>query len=107
MKNNIISIEEHLPRKRSDRKIVGHEHMDIARFIESVQHMIVFDVLKEECPVGARGEQVRLYLSDIGYKAALKAQARMEMKIIAHALVEHGEIYLVFEEKGAIIHAKE
>ena len=45
----------------------GHTYMDLARFDENTKHMIIFDVLTHDSPVGWKGERTRLYLSDVGF----------------------------------------
>lgn len=73
-------------------KITGHDLMDISRFRKGTRHMIVFDVLTAECPVGEEGQRVRLFLTDVGYKNALESERRGEMSIVRHALVNMGNI---------------
>lgn len=75
------------------KEITGHDILDIARFSDDTQHMIVFDVITSECPVGDRGERVRIFLSGEGYEKALQSQQRGEMKIIRHARVRRGHLY--------------
>lgn len=52
----------------------GHTYLDLARFDDNTRHMIIFDVLTNESPVGWKGERTRLYLSEEGYKKALNNQ---------------------------------
>ncbi len=52
-------------------------------------HLIVFDVYSCFCPVGTKGERIKLYLSDKGYERALASQADGEMKIISYEKVHH------------------
>ena len=66
--------------------------MDIARFMEETRHMIIYDVLEWGCPVGDKGERIRIYLSDAGYEKALESVGRGEMKIIKHAKVRRGNL---------------
>jgi hypothetical protein len=75
--------------------ITGHDITDILRFAEDTRHMIVFDVLMRECPVGDRGERIRIFLSDDGYRQAKESEGRGEMKIICHARVRKG--YLSYD----------
>ena len=93
MSENKSSIRASLQEARSVKEITGHDLMDIARFFEDTRHMIVFDVFAWECPVGDKGERVRIFLTDEGYKKALEAQKRGEMKIIRHARVKRGDLY--------------
>jgi len=71
----------------------GHTYMDLARFDEATKHMIIFDVLTNESPVGWKGERNRLYLSDVGYQKALDNQKAGNIKIISHAAVAKGNLY--------------
>lgn len=71
----------------------GHTYMDLARFGEMTKHMIIFDVLTHESPVGWKGERTRLYLSEAGYQKALENQKAGHIKIISHAAVAKGNLY--------------
>ena len=87
------SIRADLRTTKRGKEITGHELMDIARFGEDTRHMIVFDVITWECPVGDKGERVRIFLTDEGQTKALQSQERGEIKIIRHARVRRGELY--------------
>ena len=52
----------------------GHEYMDLQRFAEDTRHMIIFDVLTYDSPVGWKGE-------------------RGHIKILSHAKVRQGHLY--------------
>lgn len=71
----------------------GHTYLDLARFDDNTRHMIIFDVLTNESPVGWKGERTRLYLSEEGYKKALDNQKEGHIKIISHAAVAKGNLY--------------
>lgn len=71
----------------------GHTYLDLARFDEITKHMIIFDVLTHESPVGNKGERTRLYLSETGYQKALENQKAGNIKIISHAAVAKGNLY--------------
>jgi hypothetical protein len=89
-----MSIKNQLRATPEPGKIItGHDIMDIARFSEDTRYMIVFDVLMWECPVGDKGERVRIFLSDEGYKQALESEGRGEMKIVRHARVRRGDVF--------------
>ena len=87
IKNQLRAAPEH------GKKITGHDIMDIARFAEDTRHMIVFDVIAWDCPVGEKGERVRIFLTDEGYTNALESEGRGEMKIVRHARVRRGDIF--------------
>lgn len=71
----------------------GHTYLDLARFDDRTKHMIIFDVLTHESPVGDKGDRTRLYLSDKGYQNALDSQKAGHIKIISHAAVGKGNLY--------------
>ena len=74
-------------------KLAGHDIMDLARFDENTRHMLVFDVLSHDSPMGFKGERMRLFLSDEGHKKALASEGRGEIKIINHARVQSGNLH--------------
>ena len=88
-----MSIKEQLQQPGHGKKITGHDIMDLERFAEDTRHMIVFDVTTLECPVGDKGERVRIFLTDEGYTKALESEGRREMKIIRHARVRRGDLF--------------
>lgn len=80
------TIGELMERKRIQdgaKEYQGHTYMDLARFDDATKHMIIFDVLTDESPVGWKGERNRLYLSDVGYQKALDNQKAGNIKIIS------------------------
>ena len=93
MNETTPSIRAGLQETGRGREITGHDIMDIARFMEDTRHMIVFDVITWECPVGSKGERSRIFLTDAGYQTALQSQERGEMKIIRHARVKRGDLF--------------
>lgn len=65
------TIAELMERRRIQagaKEYQGHTYMDLARFDEATKHMIIFDVLTNESPVGWKGERNRLYLSEAGIR---------------------------------------
>lgn len=94
--NPAVELGELMERKRIQdgaKEYQGHTYMDLARFDEATRHMIIFDVLTDESPVGWKGERNRLYLSDVGYQKALDNQKAGNIKIISHANVAKGNLY--------------
>ena len=88
-----MSIKEQLKQPgKSGKKITGQDIMALERFMEETRHMIIYDVLEWECPVGDKGERIRIFLSDEGYEKALESVGRGEMKIIKHAKVRRGDL---------------
>ena len=77
----------------SSKKITGADLMALERFAEDTRHMIVFDVFEWECPVGGKGERIRIFLSDDGYEKAKESEKRGEMKIVRHARICRGDLF--------------
>ena len=73
-------------------EVKGQPLDDVMRFNETTRHMIIFDVLDYACPVGDKGDRLRLFLSNEGYADALASQGRSEMKILRHAKVKNGAL---------------
>lgn len=71
-------------------KLKGHDIMALERFDPEVRHMVVFDVLSFESPVGDKGDKMRLFLTDEGYRKAMENQERGFIKIQNHAKVHNG-----------------
>ena len=71
----------------------GHDYMDLARFDENTRHMIIFDVLTDDSPVGWKGERTRLFLPEAGYQKSLENQEKGHIKILSHAKVRQGHLY--------------
>ena len=86
-----MSIKEQLKQPGRSKEIIG-DIMDVQRFAEDTRHMIIFDVLTWDCPVGDKDERVRIFLTDEGYTKAQESEKRGEMKIIRHARVRRGDI---------------
>ena len=74
------------------RKLEGHDIMALERFDPEVTHMIVFDVLSGESPVGDKGERMRLFLTESGYQKALENQNKAFIQILNHAGVIQGHL---------------
>lgn len=73
-------------------KLAGHDIMALDRFDPDTRHMIVFDVLSHESPMGWKGEKMRLFLTDAGYSKALENQDKGFIKIKNHAKVIAGNL---------------
>lgn len=67
--------------------------MALERFDPEVRHMIVFDVLSYDSPVGDKGDKMRLFLTDAGYQKFLESQERGEVKLKNHAKVSGGHLH--------------
>ena len=78
--------------KSGAEKLKGHDIMALERFDPEVTHMIMFDVLSRKSPVGDKGERMRLFLTEAGYKKALENQDRSFIQILNHAKVSQGHL---------------
>ena len=67
--------------------------MALERFDPEVRHMIVFDVLSWESTIGDKGDKMRLFLTDEGYRKALASQDKGYIKIKNHAKVADGHLH--------------
>lgn len=93
MGKTIGELIEEMRVKAGAQNYEGHDYMDLARFDENTRHMIIFDVLTHDSPVGFRGDRMRLFLSDEGYQRALENQTRGNIKILSHAKVVRGNLH--------------
>ena len=62
------------------------------RFQDNTRWMIEFSVLRPSTAYGSPGEEIRLFLTEDGYQAALQSQQRREIKIKRYARVIEGHI---------------
>ena len=69
-----------------------HDLLAVERFRDDTQHMVEFEVLKDDNLIALRGETARLFLSEQGYQRILRSQERKEIRITYHALVVEGHI---------------
>jgi hypothetical protein len=72
--------------------IQGHDLLALERFFDTTRHMIEFDVLTHNSPVGDKGYKYRVFLSEEGYQKALSAQKHGDIRIFKHARVIEGHI---------------
>ena len=73
--------------------IATAERLRITATTLDTRHMIIFDVLTNDSPVGWKGERTRLFLSDTGYEKALDSQEKGQIKILSHAKVRQGNLH--------------
>ena len=78
--------------KSGAQKLAGHDIMALERFDPDTRHMIVFDVLSHESPMGWKGKKMRLFLTEAGYGKALENQEKGFIKIRNHAKVRGGDL---------------
>ena len=74
------------------QKLEGHDIMALERFDPEARHMIIFDVLSRESPIGDKGHRMRLFLTEVGYKKALESQDKSFIRILNHAKVAQGHL---------------
>ena len=65
----------------SARELKGHNILAVERFWDDTRWMIEFSVLRPSTAYGSPGEEMRLFLTEDGYQAALQSQQRREIKI--------------------------
>ncbi len=56
----IGQLMEEMRLKAGAREYSGHSYMDLNRFAEDTRHMIIFDTLTADSPIGWKGTQPRL-----------------------------------------------
>ena len=76
----------------SARELKGHNILAVERFQDSTRWMIEFAVRKPRTPYGSPGDEVRLVLTEDGYRQALDAQRSQQIKIKRYAHVVEGHI---------------
>ena len=59
----------------SARELKGHNILAVERFQDSTRWMVEFMVRKPRTPYGSPGDEVRLFLTEDGYRQALDASA--------------------------------
>ena len=92
-KKTIGELMEEMRLKAGAKEYAGHSYMDLNRFAEGTRHMIIFDVLTDDSPIGWKGERTRVYLNEEGYRKSLKNQELGHIKILSHARVSRGNLY--------------
>ena len=75
----------------SARELKGHNILAVERFRDNTRWMIEFSVLRP-CTYGSPGDEVRLFLTEDGYRQALDAQRGQQIKIKRYAHVVEGHI---------------
>ena len=83
----------------SARELKGHNILAVERFKDSTRWMIEFAVRKPRTPYGSPGDEVRLFLTEDGYQAALLSQQRRELKIKKCAHVVEGHVLYVKKKR--------
>ena len=79
-RKTVGQLMEEMRLKAGAQNYHGHEYMDLERFAEDTRHMIIFDVLTHDSPVGWKGERTRLFLTEAGYQKSLENQEKGHIK---------------------------
>lgn len=74
------------------RELKGHNILAVERFQDKTRWMVEFSVLRSRTGYGAPGDEMRLFLDEDGYQAALTSQTRRDIKIKRYACVIEGHI---------------
>lgn len=74
------------------RELKGHNILAVERFRDNIHWMVEFSVLRPRTAYGSPGDEIRLFLTEDGYQAALASQQRRDIKIKRYARVVEGHI---------------
>ena len=83
----------------SARELKGHNILAVERFQDSTRWMVEFAVRKPRTPYGSPGDEMRLFLTEDGYQAALLSQQRRDIKIKKCAHVVEGHVLYVKKKR--------
>ena len=81
--------------KSGAEQLEGHDIMALERFDPEVRHMAIFEVLSGDSPIGDKGDRMRLFLTDAGYRKFQDRQEKGEIKI---------EDYMKVTPEGQLLH---
>lgn len=90
----------------SARELKGHNILAVERFRDETRWMIEFSVRSPRAAYGSPGDEMRLFLTEDGYQAALLSQRRREIKIKRYARIIEGHI-LDFKPKNTTVTRKQ
>lgn len=80
--------------KSGAEQLKGHDIMALECFDPETRHMVVFEVLSGDSFVGDKGDWMRLFLTDAGYRKFQERQENGEIKIQEHLKVaSDGNLY--------------
>ena len=99
-KKTVGQLMEEMRLKAGAREYSGHSYMDLERFAEDTRHMIIFDTLTHDSPIGWEGGRSRAFLTEEGYKKSLERQEQGHIKIVSHAKVRNGHLH--YDRKGQL-----
>ena len=83
----------------SARELKGHKILAVERFWDNTRWMIEFFVLRPSTAYGSPGEEMRLFLTEDGYQAALQSQQRREIKIKRCGRIVHEFYGIIYANK--------
>ena len=83
----------------SARELKGHNILAVERFRDETRWMIEFSVRSPRAAYGSPGDEMRLFLTQDEYQAALLSQKRREIKIKRGAHVIEGHILYVKKKR--------
>ena len=83
----------------SARELKGHNILAVERFRDETRWMIEFSVRSPRAAYGSPGDELRLFLTEDEYQAALLSQKRREIKIKKCAHVIEGHILYVKKKR--------
>ena len=84
-RKTVGQLMEEMRLKAGAQNYHGHEYMDLERFAEDTRHMIIFDVLTHDSPVGWKGERTRLFLTEAGYQKSEDTRQKGNNKFLGNA----------------------
>lgn len=88
MKEYDIKITETLEKmeemriKAGAKEYHGHSYMDLQRFADDTRHMIIFDVLTNDSPVGWKGERTRPILLRLVTRRLWRVSKKVKLKLL-------------------------
>ena len=74
------------------RELKGHDILAVERFQDKTRHMIEFIVRSDNSPYGDKDDEVRLFLDEPDFAAALACHKKQEIKIKKYAHIIEGHI---------------
>lgn len=88
-------------RQKSDaEQLKGYDIMALERFDPETSHMVIFGVLSGDSSVGEKGDRMRLFLTDAGYRKFQDRQEKGEIKLEHHVKVApDGLLYSIYCRK--------
>ena len=83
--------------KSAAEQLKGHDIMALERFDPETRHMVIFEVLSGDSSVGEKGDRMRLFLTDAGYRKFQDRQEKGEIKLEHHVKVTpDGLLYSIY-----------